>query len=73
MSTWAKDDIRRIASADDLHVSPFREDGVTYGMPTWIWPVVVKDELYVRRYNGSASCWYKAAMSQNAGKSPRPA
>src|SRR5215203_6002659 len=21
---------------DDLHISPFRDDGVTYGTPTWI-------------------------------------
>lgn len=28
---------RKIADADDLRISPFREDGVTYGTPTWIW------------------------------------
>src|SRR6266545_4447349 len=39
MRTWSKDELRRIAEADDLHISPFREDGVTYGTPTWIWSV----------------------------------
>jgi len=29
MPAWLKDELRRIAEADDLHVSPFREDGVT--------------------------------------------
>ncbi len=28
MTTWSKDELRRIAQADDLHISPFREDGV---------------------------------------------
>jgi hypothetical protein len=48
MSTWSKDELRKIAEADDLHISPFREDGRTYGTPTWIWSVVVDDALYVR-------------------------
>ena len=50
MSTWSKDELRKIAEADDLHISPFREDGKTYGTPTWIWSVVVDGALYVRAY-----------------------
>jgi hypothetical protein len=42
-TTWGKDELRRIAEADDLHIAPFREDGSTYGTPTWIWSVVVDD------------------------------
>jgi hypothetical protein len=68
MSAWSKDELRRIAEADDLHVSPFREDGVTYGTPTWIWSVAVGDSLYVRAYNGQDSSWYKAALRQKAGR-----
>ena len=68
MSTWSKDELRRIAETDDLHVSPFREDGVTYGTPTWIWSVAVGDALYVRAYNGQNSSWYMAAVSQKAGR-----
>ena len=68
MSTWSKDELRKIAEADDLRVSPFREDGVTYGTPTWIWSVAVGDALYVRAYNGQNSSWYMAAVSQKAGR-----
>src|SRR5882672_439990 len=68
MSTWSKDELRKIAEADDLHISPFREDGVTYGTPTWIWSVVVDGALYVRAYNGKESRWYKAALRQKAGR-----
>ncbi len=28
MITWSKDELRKIAEADDLHISPLREDGV---------------------------------------------
>lgn len=66
--TWPKDELRMIAEADDLHISPFREDGVTYGTPTWIWAVAVDDDLYVRAYNGRNSRWYQAAMRQRAGR-----
>jgi hypothetical protein len=65
---WATEELRRIAETDDLHISPFRDDGVTYGTPTWIWSVVVDGELYVRGYNGQQSRWYQAAMRQKAGR-----
>ncbi len=52
MAAWSKDELRKIAAADDLHIAPFREDGVTYGTPTWIWSVAVDNALYVRGYNG---------------------
>jgi hypothetical protein len=66
--TWLKDELQKIAGADDLHISPFREDGVTYGTPTWIWSVAVDDALFVRGYNGQNSRWYQAAMRQKAGR-----
>lgn len=68
MSTWSKDELRKIAGADDLHIAPFREDGKTYGTPTWIWSVVVDDCLYVRGYNGQKSSWYQAAIKQKSGR-----
>ncbi|SRR6266851_3114334 len=68
MTKWSKDELRKIGEADDLHISPFREDGVTYGTPTWIWSVAVEHELYVRAYNGQNSRWYQAAMRQKAGR-----
>jgi hypothetical protein len=68
MSNWLKKELKKIAETDDLHISPFREDGTTYGTPTWIWSVVVGDELFVRPYNGKNSSWYKAAVKQGAGR-----
>ena len=65
---WSKDELRKIGETDDLHISPFRDDGKTYGTPTWIWSVVVGDQLYVRAYNGKKSRWYQAAMTQGAGR-----
>ena len=68
MTHWLKDELKKIAEADDLHISPFREDGLTYGTPTWIWSVTVDNALYVRGYNGQKSRWYQAAVRQKAGR-----
>lgn len=65
LDKYALDDI---AMVDDLKISPFRTDGRTYGTPTWIWSVVVGNELYVRAYSGIVSSWYQAALSQKAGR-----
>jgi len=68
MTAWAQEELRKIAEADDLHIAPFREDGTTYGTPTWIWSVAVNGDLYVRAYNGQRSRWYQAALRQRAGR-----
>ncbi len=68
MNSWPKDDLEKIGQTDDLHIAPLREDGVTFGTPTWIWSVVVGDALYVRAYNGTSSSWYKASMRQQRGR-----
>ncbi len=68
IAAWSDDQLKRIAETDDLHVSPFRADGKTYGTPTWIWSVVVDGQVYVRAYNGQSSRWYQAALQQRAGR-----
>ena len=65
---WTTDELAKIAAADDLHISPFRDDSKTYGTPTWIWSVAVDGNLYVRAYNGQTSRWYKAAKTKKAGR-----
>ena len=66
MTAWPTDELRKIAQADDLHISPSRKDGRTYGTPTWIWSVVVDDGVCVRCYNGQKSTWYQAAIRRKA-------
>ena len=68
VSDWRENELRAIAEADDLHIAPFRDDGATYGTPTWIWSVAVDDGLYVRAYNGRQSRWFQAAVRQKAGR-----
>ena len=66
--TWTPAELQAIGSTDDFHIAPFRADGSTLGTPTWIWSVVVDDDVYVRAYNGTASRWYQSARAQEAGR-----
>jgi hypothetical protein len=66
--SWSRDELTKIDQADDLKIAPFREDGATYGTPTWIWEVVIDGALYVRGYHGQKSRWYQAAVRQKAGR-----
>lgn len=68
MTPWPNGELQKIVEADDLHIAPFREDGATYGTPTWIWSVAVDGDLYVRAYNGKQSRWHHAALRQKAGR-----
>jgi hypothetical protein len=70
VATWSKDELRKIAEADDLHISPFREDGVTYGTPTWIWSVAVDEALYVRAYTDRTSA--QAAVREGPAITKEP-
>lgn len=67
-NTWPTATIDAIITADDLRISPLREDGTTHGTPTWIWCVKVDGDLYVRGYNGTRSRWYRAAMARPDGR-----
>lgn len=68
MKRWDASEIKKIAASDDLHIAPFRADGVTCGTPTWIWNVVVDGRLFVRAWNGQRSRWYGSAMTQRGGQ-----
>jgi len=65
---WSPNELQQIAESDDLSISFFREDGETYGTPTWIWSVVVDGALYVRGHNGQQSRWYQGAVGQRASR-----
>lgn len=67
MTPWNAQTLAAIA-VGDLYISPLREDGVTYGTPTLVWPLVVDGDVYVRAANGPGSKWYRAAIRQKAGR-----
>jgi hypothetical protein len=68
MSTWSKDELRKIAESEEPRISVLRAHGKTYSTPTTIWCVAVDGALYVRAYNGTNSRWHQAAIRERAGR-----
>ena len=66
--SWTNQELQTFKVADDFRVSPFYSDGKTYGTPTWIWSVVVDNQLFIRAWNGQKSRWYRSAIQQKAGR-----
>jgi uncharacterized protein DUF2255 len=72
-AAWSEDELRKIIEADDLRISPFREDGVTPGTPTWIWTVAVDGGLYVRGYTEQDRAGIRPRAARRLARSRRPA
>jgi hypothetical protein len=66
MTTWTKDELDRIAHADELAITPVSEGG-TQSPPTTIWVVRDGDDLYVRAYHGREGAWFRAARARHEG------
>ena len=61
MSTWMKDELDKIGSAEELRIAALRADG-TLRKPVIIWVVRLDDELYVRSVNGCNSAWFSGVQ-----------
>lgn len=68
MTAWSPAQLDSIEAHEAFYVSPYREDGTTYGTPTETWALVVDGQVYVRAANGTESRWYQAAITQKAGR-----
>ena len=68
MNTWTQEQLRTFAPADDLHISPFREDGTTYGTPTSDLVRRLGRRPYVRPTTAPTPAGTAAAMTQKAGR-----
>jgi len=67
MTAWAKEELDKIGSAEELRIAALRADG-TLRKPVIIWVVRLGDELYVRSVNGRTSAWFSGVQVQYAGR-----
>jgi hypothetical protein len=67
MTTWTKDELDKIAAADELQIASLRPDA-TLSKPVTIWVVRIGDDLYIRSYKGRGGSWFRAAQAQHAGR-----
>jgi len=66
MTTWAKNELDRIGTADELEIASIRSDG-TLRNPTPIWVVRIGDDVYVRSVNGRSSAWFRGTQVRHEG------
>lgn len=66
MTTWTRDELDKIGTADELEIESLRRDG-TLRKPVIIWVVRVGDDLYVRGVRGRGG-WFRGTQSRHEGR-----
>ena len=66
MTTWTSDELRKIATAEELLIASLRRDD-TLRKPVIIWVVRLGDDLYVRSVNGRTSAWFRGVQTRHEG------
>jgi hypothetical protein len=67
MNTWTKEELEKIANAEELRIATLRGDD-TLRNPVIIWVVRVGDDLYVRCANGREGAWFRSALRRHEGR-----
>jgi len=66
MTTWTKDELNRVGTAEELEIASLRQD-LTLRKPRTIWVVRVEDNLYVRSVRGRGSDWFRGVQTRHEG------
>jgi hypothetical protein len=66
MTTWTKDELTRIADADELELASQRRDGSLRNAVT-MWVVRDGENLYVRSIHGREGVWYRGTQIRHEG------
>jgi hypothetical protein len=66
MTTWTRDELDMVGTAEELQIASLRGDG-TLRKPVTIWVVRHGDDLYVRCANGRSGAWFRGARTRHAG------
>lgn len=67
MTTWTKDELNKIGSAEELEIASLRSDGTLRNLVT-IWVVRLGDHLYVRSWRGRTSAWFRGTRVRHEGR-----
>jgi hypothetical protein len=66
MTGWIRDELTKIASADELEIASARPDG-SLRNPRTIWVVRVGDDLHVRSMYGRGGGWFPGTQVRHHG------
>lgn len=66
MTDWSREELEKIAAADELQLASARPDG-RLRKPVTIWVVRLGDDIYVRSVNGRNSHWFRGVEDRHEG------
>jgi hypothetical protein len=66
MTAWPREQLNKIAAAEELKIASVRRDG-TLQHPVTIWVVRHGDDLYVRSVNGRTASWFRGTQDRHEG------
>jgi hypothetical protein len=66
MAAWTRDELTRIAAANEIDIAARRPDG-TLRKHVIIWVVAHDGRLYVRSVNGPDAAWFRGTQATHEG------
>ena len=66
MTTWTKEELAKVAAAEELEITSLRADGSQSSTRT-IWVVPLAEDLCVRSVNGPGSAWFRGVTQRHQG------
>src|SRR5215471_15348820 len=67
MTTWTRNELDKIATADELQIAPLQRNGRPR-KPVTIWVVRVGDDLYVRSAYGRNAAWFRRTLMHHQAR-----
>ena len=67
MTAWTRDELPKVARAEELEIASVRPDGTLRKLVT-IWVVREGDSLYVRSVKGTTGAWFRGTQERHEGR-----
>ena len=67
MTAWTRDELPKVARAEELEIASIRPDGTLRKLVT-IWVVREGDSLYVRSVKGPTGAWFRGTQERHEGR-----
>jgi hypothetical protein len=67
MTMWTRDELNKIAAAEELRIASLRRNGTLRKLVT-IWVVRHGDDLYVRSAYGRSAAWFRGVKARHEGR-----